>query len=310
MSRVVPIQSDQAPGVSFFAPAAGSSGLGTQVGVEPNLVVSTITASQYVSSPQVFLSSLNGQAWPPPPPSDNLVVSTLTAANFVSTSALLTGSINGAAYPLQGGDVTVSSLTAANSVSAAQIIGISSINGAIFPPTAIGPNLVVSSLVAGDSITAPNINLSSINGSFYPPTNPNINDLTVSTLTAASTISAGQILTNQITNLSTIDATSVSATNIITSTINGVNVLEFTKPQTNYFSTFSFVGVSTGSVVLPNVWSGAGLSPFAGYYNSAGPFSQIPGCGFDGSAPLISTLNLTGDVGTTITYVLVGNIVS
>lgn len=309
MSRVVPIQSDVNANVSFFAANVAAQQSVTETISSPDLVVSSITASQYVSSPQVFLSSLNGQVWPPAPPSENLVVSTLTAANFVSTTALNTGSINGAAYPLQGGAVTVSSLTAATYVASAQIIGISSINGAAYPPTA-GVNPVVSSLVAATSISTPNINLSSINGSAYPPANPNLQNLTVSTLTAASTITGGQIVTNQIVNLSTVGVASVSATNLITSTINGVNISQFTQPQTNYFSTFSFVGVSTGTVVLPNVWSGAALSPFAGYYNSAGPFSQIPGCGFDGSAPLISTLNLTGDIGTTITYVLVGNIVS
>jgi hypothetical protein len=310
MSRVVPIQSDIAPGIPFFANNSNvvSPGVGSAQAADPNLVVSTVTASQYVSSPQAFISSLNGVAWPPPPASENLVVSTLTAANFFSTPSLLVTNVNGYIYPITGGSVFVSSLTSADYVVANRLTGVSSINGVAYPPPSLGPNFVVSSLVSANDITAPNINLSSINGSVYPPINPSFENLIVSTLTAATSITAGTIQTDQILNLSSVNVTSVSASNLNVSTINGLPTYIFTNSST-YFSTVTLTGVSSTTVSLPSVWYGAPiLSVFAGYWNSVGPFSTIANAGFDATSPFVSTLSIAGDINTTVNYAVIGEI--
>jgi hypothetical protein len=309
MSRVVPIQSDVNANRSFFASNAAAQQSVRDSISSPDLVVSSITASQYVSSPQVFISSLNGEVWPPPPPSENLVVSTLTAANFVSTTGLFTSSINGALYPLIGGAIFVSSLTIADYVVANRLTGVSSINGFPYPLTS-GANPVVSSLVSAGDITAPNINLSSINGSVYPPVQPGLQNLTVSTLTAATSITAGTIQTNQIVNLSTVGVASVTAGTLATSSINGIGAGAFLTNST-YFSTVTLTGVSSTTVSLPNVWQGyPGLSVFAGYWNSVGPFSTVAGIGFSTAVPLVSTLTIAGDINTTVNYAVIGTVVS
>jgi len=310
MSRVVPIQSDIAPGIPFFANNSNvvSPGVGSAQAADPNLVVSTITASQYVSSPQAFISSLNGVAWPPPPPSENLVVSTLTAANFFSTPSLFTSSINGALYPLIGGSVFVSSLTSADYVVANRLTGVSSINGEKYPPPSLGPNLVVSSLVSANDIVAPNINLSSINGSVYPPAYPSLENLTVSTLTAATSIAAGQIVTDQILNLSSVTVASVSASNLNVSSINSLPTYIFTN-NSAYFSTVTLTGVSSTTVSLPSAWYGyPSLSVFAGYWNCVGPFSTIANISFATDIPFVSTILIEGDINRTINYAVIGEV--
>jgi len=311
MSRVVPIQSDIAPGIPFFANNSNvvSPGVGSAQAADPNLVVSTVTASQYVSSPQAFISSLNGVAWPPPPASENLVVSTLTAANFFSTPSLLVTNVNGYIYPITGGSVFVSSLTSADYVVANRLTGVSSINNYPWPPPSSGPNLVVSSLVSANDIVAPNINLSSINGSVYPPAQ-SLENLTVSTLTAATSIAAGQIVTDQILNLSSVTVASVSASNLNVSSINSLPTYIFNQSSA-YFSTVTLTGVSSTTVSLPSAWQGyPSLSAFAGYWNCVGPFSTIPNVSFATDIPFVSTLLIEGDINRTINYAVIGVVVS
>ena len=119
----IPIQSNINADTPFW-PAPTGVGVGAP---DPNLVVSTITVNEYISTPQAFVSSVNG-AFFPPLIAENQVVSTLLAGVYVSTPQLFISSINSIAYP---------------------------------PPAQ--PNITVSSIVANDSATAANIFCSSIN---------------------------------------------------------------------------------------------------------------------------------------------------
>jgi hypothetical protein len=91
----------------------------------------------------LYVSSVNGALYPPPPasiPSD-LTVSTLTAATSISTPSLFVSSVNGALYPPPSAPIpsnlTVSTLTAATSISTPSLF-VSSVNGAVYPPPSGG----------------------------------------------------------------------------------------------------------------------------------------------------------------------------
>ena len=75
------------------------------------------------------------------------------------------------------------------------ITGLSTINGAAYPPTQAGvpPDLVVSTLVAGVQISTPSLLISSINGGVYPPVFEPPANAVVSTLTAVNYVSTGFI---------------------------------------------------------------------------------------------------------------------
>jgi len=132
-----------------------------QTPLSPNLVVSTLTAAVQVSTPALFVSSVNGGVYPPvfEPPA-NAVVSTLTAANFVSTPELFVSSVNGGVYPPvfePPADAIVSTLTAANFVSTPELF-VSSVNGGVYPPVFEPPaNAVVSTLTAADYVSTGSI---------------------------------------------------------------------------------------------------------------------------------------------------------
>ena len=118
--------------------------------VTGNLIVSNFVSSLQTFTDDLRVSSINNAAYPPSATvSPNLIVSTLTAFESVSTpvihvsSIIGLSSINGAVYPPPGGsvppDLIVSTLTAFESVSTpvvytSSIIGLSSINGAVYPP--------------------------------------------------------------------------------------------------------------------------------------------------------------------------------
>ena len=72
-----------------------------------------------------------------------------------------------------------------------QIEGISTINGAAFPPTAVvGANLIVSTLTAAVSVSTPALFVSSVNGAIYPPPSGSSSNGEFSTLVVSSFMSA------------------------------------------------------------------------------------------------------------------------
>jgi hypothetical protein len=153
----------------------------------------TLVASLSVSTPELFVSSINGVEYVPGGVSPDLIVSTLTAATSVSTQELFVSSINGVEY-VPGGvspDLIVSTLTAATSVSTQEIF-VSSINGVEYIPGGVPGNLVVSTLEAVFGVSTPQLFVSSINGVEYIPGGVSP-DLVISTLTAATFISTSQM---------------------------------------------------------------------------------------------------------------------
>ena len=167
-------------------------------GVSPDLIVSTLTAATSVSTQELFVSSINGVEYVPGGVSPDLVVSTLTAATSVSTQEIFVSSINGVEY-VPGGvspDLVVSTLTAATSVSTQELF-VSSINGVEYIPGGVSPDLVVSTLTAATSVSTQEIFVSSINGVEYVPGGVSP-DLVVSTLTAATSVSTQELYVSSI----------------------------------------------------------------------------------------------------------------
>ena len=251
----IPIQSNINADTTFW-PAPTGVGVGAP---DPNLVVSTITVNEYISTPQAFVSSVNG-AFFPPLIAENQVVSTLLAGVYVSTPQLFISSINSIAYP---------------------------------PPAQ--PNITVSSIVANDSATAANIFCSSINGNVYPPT-----------------LSANQIITSQITGISTIEAISITnVNNLQCSSINGVNATLLVPPKNTAVGTVTIGGGGSVTFVLANLFAGApNFAAFAGYIVPSPTANVIPSVDFDTSGAPISTLTIFAAPADTVNYIAVGQIIA
>lgn len=266
----IPIQSNINADTTFW-PAPAGVGIGDP---DPNLVVSTLTVGQYVSTPQAFVSSINGAAYPSPI-AENQVVSTLFAANYVSTPQLF----------------------------------ISSINSVVYPPPAQA-DIVVSSITANEAATAANLFCSSINGANYPPIAENPNQ-SVSTLYATSTLSANQIITALITGISTIEALTITNINNLTcSSINGVNTNLLVPPRNTAIGTTVMGPGNTATLVLPNLFAGApDFAAFAGYIVPSPTKNIIPEIDFDTSGAPISSITISAATGDTVNYIAVGQII-
>ena len=187
-------------------------------------IISSLT-SQSVSTSALFVSSVNGAAYPPPGSmSADPVVSTLTAAFYLSTPELYVSSVNGAAYPPTTGGIQS---TIANSGSFIDIDGsghISSFSGGATTLTAssggiylldsdnnasirVASDIVMSTTIGGavridqGDLYVSTIYLSSINGAAYPPPAPGGSpNAEFSTLTVSSFASVPEI-----TNVSSIN---------------------------------------------------------------------------------------------------------
>jgi hypothetical protein len=154
------------------------------------------------------LQTINGTAYPPPEPLD-LSTNTVTASNFVSTPSLLVSSINNASYPPAASvpqDLTISSLTAADYISSAVVQGVSSVTGpflniaggdalnlysdngvSVVGGVELYANAVFASSITFQDATSSFITgLSSLNGVAYPPPASVPENLVVSTLTVSS----------------------------------------------------------------------------------------------------------------------------
>ena len=273
MSRVVPIQSNINTDQTFFASAQPT---GVEVGApDPNLVVSTLLAADWISTPQAFVSSVNGAFFPPLVAQDQ-VVSTLLAGVYVSTPELYISSINAQAYP---------------------------------PPV---PNdIVVSSIVANTSATVDNLLTSSINGVSYPPITQSP-DITVSTLYANSTLSAAQIITSQMTGISSINALTITnVNNLQCSSINGVNTNLLVPPTNTNVGSAVVGGGGSVTVTLTNLFAGApNFGAWAGYIVPSVTANVAPVADFDQSGAPISTVSFGGSPGVTLAYIAIGQIIS
>ena len=212
------------------------------------------------------LSTINGVAYPPAqtPLSPNLIVSSLTAAVQVSTPALFVSSVNGGVYPPvfePPADAVVSTLTAANFVSTPELF-VSSVNGSAYPPTFEPPaDAVVSTLTTGKYVSTPELFVSSVNGDVYPPVASVPADLTVSTITLPTT---GTITIGGDTNISygpdgtlNISATTavfissaLSVADITVSSINGGEYPPAFAPPTNLIISSLVVSSFTSTLSL------------------------------------------------------------
>ena len=118
------------------------------------------------------------------------------------------------------------------------ITGVSTINGAAYPPPvgSVPSDLVVSTLVARDSVGTLALSISSINGGSYPPPTPPVvipSDLVVSTLTASTSVIAPLISVSTLVNISTINgasyppAVSIPPSLVVSSLTAAVDVITF-----------------------------------------------------------------------------------
>ena len=118
------------------------------------------------------------------------------------------------------------------------ITGVSTINGAAYPPPAgsVPSDLVVSTLVSRDSVGTLALSVSSINGGSYPPPAPPVvipSDLVVSTLTASTSVTAPLISVSTLVNISTINgasyppAASIPPSIVVSSLTAAIDVITF-----------------------------------------------------------------------------------
>lgn len=271
MSRVVPIQSNINTDQTFFAPNQAVS-VEAQA-INPNLIVSTLFAADYISTPQAFVSTVNGATFPPAIDA-NQVVSTLLAGTYISTPELYISSINSQAYP---------------------------------PP--VPQDIIVSTIVAADSATASNLITSSINGVSYPPV-IQAQNVIVSTLYANSTLAAAQIITSLITGISTIEALQLTnITNLQCSSINGVNTQLLVPPTNTNIGSAVIGGGGSATVMLPNLFDGATFGAFAGYIVPSPTQTLVPTVGYDTSGAPVSSITINASIGDAVSYIAVGQII-
>jgi hypothetical protein len=156
----------------------------------PNLLVSTVTAASYISTPSIVgVSTINGVVYPPPGSSNspNLLVSTVTAASYISTPNIFSDYLNGIGDLHVGylagatGNITIGANTAdiyltaptfIGTANISSITGVSTINGLSYPPPGASnsPEVLVSTVIAAVYISTPSIiGVSTINGAVYPP---------------------------------------------------------------------------------------------------------------------------------------------
>ena len=260
--------------------------------IPSNLTVSTLLAGQYVSTPSLIVSTINGVEYVPGGVSPDLIVSTLVASTSVSTPELLVSSINGVEY-IPGGvspDLIVSTLVASTSVSTQELF-LSSINGAEYVPGGIPGDLYISTLSAAFGVSTPSLYVSTINNAAYPPEVVISPDLIVSTVVASTNISTPELLVSSINGVEYIPggvtpdlivstlvaSTSVSTPELYVSSVNGVSypTLILSSLVTSSFVSTIDLRVSTingQDIVRPNVSSLniAGVNPALGADFEAG----------------------------------------
>jgi hypothetical protein len=152
-----------------------------------------ITGSNWVSTPQLTVSSINGAAYPPPniPAPSTLNASSINlTGNLSSTNAnaTFTWGLPGLGTTITNTTVnmpyvTASTLNVLGDTQAKQVFGLSGNFN-----TLVASNAVTTSFVTGSNwISTPQLTVSSINGTSYPPPNFLLpSTLTVSTLQAKS----------------------------------------------------------------------------------------------------------------------------
>ena len=233
-------------------------------GVSPDLIVSSLVASVNVSTPELFVSSINGVEYIPGVPS-NLVVSTLRAPEGISTNELF-----------------VDRVTSTDFLSTPQLF-VSSINGSEYPA------LILSTLVTSSFVSTIDLQVSTING--QDVVRPVVSSLNIGSVNPAlgTDFEAGLHLNSQMYFQGN------SASNIN----EGVMMLRrttgfYTDPNSNTFPALTVDALSTLGATLPvicatiylngNNPTGSVVTPITG--DSAGniilPFSSIVG---------ISTIN-------------------
>ena len=187
----------------------------------PNAVVSTLVAATSISTPSLFVSSINGASLTPSSIANGLgyinidgngAISTTTgglqtfaveAAGKISLRSNAIGldlwDSDGGSRIIMNGSIAVSG-TALNigevTTSVSTLVGVNTINGAAYPPPASIPTaLTVSTVVAADFVSSPILFVSSVNGAPYPPPSGASSNGEFSTVVVSSILTAKDIVT-------------------------------------------------------------------------------------------------------------------
>ena len=154
-----------------------------------------ITGSNWVSTPQLTVSSINGAVYPPQPSSigGNVILSTLQVTGNISSTnanATFTWGLPGLGTTITNTTVnmpyvTASTLNVLGDTQAQQVFGLSGNFN-----TLVASNAVNTSFVTGSNwVSTPALTVSSINGASYPPASFTVpSSFTVSTLIANSAV--------------------------------------------------------------------------------------------------------------------------
>jgi hypothetical protein len=152
-----------------------------------------ITGSNWVSTPQLTVSSINGAAYPPPniPAPSTINASSITLTGNISSTnanATFTWGLPGLGTTINNTTVvmpyvTASTLNVLGDTQARQVFGLSGNFN-----TLVASNAATASFITGSNwVSTPQLTVSSINGASYPPPNFLLpSTLTVSTLVAKS----------------------------------------------------------------------------------------------------------------------------
>jgi hypothetical protein len=231
--------------------------------VPSNLVVSSLTSATFVSTPELTVSSINGQEYVPGGVAPDLEVSTLTAATFVSTPELFVSSINGQEY-VPGSvpaDLEVSTLTAADFVSTLCVSGISSIFGSDLAITANDVKILgvgVSLLdPAGAGFQVVGGGLCKIGGSAGTEVQGNLSVSTLIDVSSINGVSFPFVPEQELVVSSLTSATFVSTPELFISSINGQEYLPGSVPANLDVSTLTAADyISTPEITVSTLTAG------------------------------------------------------
>jgi hypothetical protein len=184
-------------------------------------VVSTLVAATSVSTPALFVSSINGASLTPSSIANGLGYINIDADGAISTTtgglktfavdangqiSLRSNAIGLDLWDTDGGSrITMNGSIAVSGsafnlgsvpTSVSTLVGVATINGAAYPPTASIPSaLTVSTLVAADFVSSPVLFVSSINNAPYPPPSGASSNGEFSTVVVSSILTAKDIVT-------------------------------------------------------------------------------------------------------------------
>lgn len=168
-----------------YAPGGGGASVSTFNQLFTSSFKANTAQISSISSQQLFISSINGLAYPP-------TTSGISSFTTASVSSLFVSSINNAVYPPPAGNTSAwASFPAVSTIQVPSPLGVRTNNISAYTVGA-GANINVASglaMASGQLLSAPQlINVSSINSVAYPP--PSANVSLWATYQASATVSA------------------------------------------------------------------------------------------------------------------------